>query len=194
MDMADPSNEQELFDRDSLARIVTATKLPLCSDHKALQSDLVQCYRSWVLLSYFGRRPAKKGIERLMKLKEWAAEGVGLLKDHAHIDVLWAAHGQGCPPLLPQMKMLTALLEQMKLGRDEYDGSPLENLSGVLLPAVFKYHFKKEPKLSRDHDDGKAGGPYIRFAEQVCLQFGINCRPETIVSAMKRHRAKPVSK
>ena len=33
---------------------------------------------------------------------------------------------------------------------------------------------------------GEPDGPYIRFVEQFCIEFGIKCKPETIVSAMKR--------
>ena len=198
MASVDPGKQPdvELLDQDSLDRIVAATKRPLCTDQKGFQRDLVACYKHWHLWSAFGPRAAKKGIARLAKLRRWAADGVRLLKeddaDHAHIQELWAAHGDGYPPLLPQVEKLGTLLEKANLNTVEHVGSPLELLTGVLLPQVFAYHFKKEAKISRDPGTHQAGGPYVRFAAQVCAEFGIQCSRETIVSARKRHGAKAV--
>ena len=184
---------EELFDQNTLDRIVAATGLPLCSDHKSLRADLVEGYRSWCLLSDFGRRSAKRGIERITRLLGWATEGTRLLSadedDQGYVRELWANHGGSYPPLLPQIKRLGHLLEQVKLEAVDYSGSPLENLTGVLLPSVFEYHFGKTPKLSRDHSANTLGGPYVQFAKQVCVEFGIECSSETIASAMRRHRA-----
>jgi hypothetical protein len=188
----DPDKEPvpELFDQDSIDRIIAATKLPLCTDLKVFQRDLVECYKHWHLWSAFGPRAAKKGIARLAKLRRWAADGVRLLKeddaDHAHIQALWDAHGDGYPPLLPQLERFGALLERVNLDSVKHVGSPLELLTGVLLPQVFAYHFKRKARISRDHSTEQAGGPYVRFAEQVCTEFGIECSRETIVSALKR--------
>jgi hypothetical protein len=186
-----------LLDQDALDRIVFAPRLPLCTGQKSLQADLVACYRAWCLLSDFGRSAAKEGIKRLTRLLGWATEGARLLSadedDQGHVRELWA--GGGYPPLLPQIKLLEDLLNRVNLGAVDYKGSPLENLVGVLLPNVFEHHFHRPPKLSRDQNTKKVGGPYIRFAKQVCSEFEIECSPETIASAMKRrHRAKPGGK
>jgi hypothetical protein len=184
---------EDLFDQNALDRIVAAPGLPLCTDHKSLHADLVECYRAWVLLTDFGRSPAKRGIEGIKRLREWATEGTKLLgsdeNDQDYVRELWANHGGSYPPLLPQIKRLGDLLEQVKLEAVDYTGSSVENLTGVLLPYVFEYHFRKAPKLSRDANTNTPSGPYIRFARQVCIEFEIQCSPETIASAMRRHRA-----
>src|SRR5262245_46035763 len=197
MDATDPSKEpRELLDHHAIDRIVAATNTQLCSDREALWTDLIECYRAWCLLSDFGRSAAKKGIKRLTRLHGWAAEGVRLLKDddHGHARELWASHGGGYPALLPQIERLCELLEMVNLECAEYDGSPLENLLGVLLPDVFRRHFNRSARVSRNPDTGKLNGPYIRFAEQVCAEFDIRCERETVASAMRRHRAKPGDK
>jgi hypothetical protein len=192
-------SSRDLLDQDALDRIVVATGFPLCTDQESLEADLVQCYRRWCLLSDFGRSAAKKGIERLTRLVGWATEGAKLLSadedDQGHVRELWASHGGAYPPLLPQIKLVEALLKQVSLDAVDYKGSPLENLTGVLLPNVFQHHFRRPPKLSRDQNTNELGGPYIRFAQQVCIECEIKCRPETIASAMRRrHRAKPRDK
>jgi hypothetical protein len=159
-------SSRDLLDQDALHRIVFATGFPLCTDKESLQADLVECYRSWCLLSDFSRSPAKKGIERLARLLGWSTEGARLLKgdeeDQGHVRELWASHGGAFPPLLPRIKRLEDLLKQVKLDAVDYKGSPLEILTGVLLPYVFQYHFRRPPKLSRDHNTNEPGGPYIR--------------------------------
>jgi hypothetical protein len=189
----DDDGADQLFDQNTVGRIVAATKLPLCSDHQLLRADLVEAYRCWCLLSDFGRGPAKRGIARIRELLEWVTEGARLLNadedDQGYVRELWANQGGSYPPLLPQIKRLRDLLEQVKLEAVDYTGSALENLIGVLLPSVFKYHFGTEPKFSRDAGTHTVMGPYIRFAPQVCTEFEIECRPETIASAMRRHRA-----
>jgi hypothetical protein len=186
-------------DRDVLDRIVGATNLPLPADWdwEAFRSDLNACYACWCLLSDVGPKRAKKGIERLTRYIGWAAEGVRLAKeddaDLGHVAMLWAEHGGGFPPLLPQMERLVRVLEGVNLEHEEYEDSPLETLTGVLLPYVFRRQFKRPPRVSRDPGTGKPGGPYIRFTEQVCAAFGIKCSAETIASAMRRcNRADPV--
>jgi hypothetical protein len=197
MDATDSNKDLavEPFDQGVLFRIVTATGFPLHTDDKALQSDLKTYYRIWVLQSGFGPRAAKKGIKRLTELIGWTAEGARLLReddnDRGYIQELWATHGSGYPPLLPQIEQLGALLGKVSLEHGELDGSPLENLTGVFLPETFRIHFNRPPGVSRNRDTGKLDGPYIRFAERVCIEFGIPCSRETIDSARKRHRAKP---
>jgi hypothetical protein len=63
-------------------------------------------------------------------------------------------------------------------------GSPLQWLTGALLPAVYSKHFRREAKISRSLD-GTLGGPYIRFARQVLAEAEIGCSDETIASALR---------
>jgi hypothetical protein len=191
-------SDREILDQGALDRILAATRSPLCRSQKSLRAALIKCYRSWCLLSDFGPKAAKEGIKRLTRLLGWAAEGARLLSadedDKGHVRELWAFYGSAYPPLLPQIKLLEDLLKQVKLDAVTLEGSPLENLIGVLLRYVFERHFCRPAKLSRDPSTNKPSGPYIRFAKQVCIEFGIECRPETIASAVKRHRAKPGDK
>jgi hypothetical protein len=185
--MPDTAKIVELFDQRALNRIVAITGRPLRTGQEALQSDLVECYRAWVLLSYFGPRPARKHIIRLAKIMRWAADGEKLLRDDALIARLY-------PSLYPQIKLFVLLLENVSLEHVTHSGSPLQNLTGVLLPAVFKYHFKLPAKISRDPQTHEPGGPYIRFALEICTEFAIKCSAEAIVSAIKRHGAKSVQR
>jgi len=63
-------------------------------------------------------------------------------------------------------------------------GSPVQWLTGALLPAVYLQHFCKEAGISRS-PDGTLGGPYIRFAHQVLDEMKIECSDETIASALR---------
>jgi hypothetical protein len=181
----------ELLDDAALDRIIAAPTKQLCSNREALRLDLVECLRDYILLEKFGRAgPANRGIDRLKRCRSYASKLVKLLKDDvaddAHIRELWSAHGGSYPDLLPQHELLLELLDKVSLERAQYDGSPLENLTGGLLPLVFRCHFGR-PGVSRSlGGSGEPDGPYIRFAEQFCIEFGIKCKPETIVSAMKR--------
>jgi len=68
--------------------------------------------------------------------------------------------------------------------------SPFEWLAGAYLPEAFRKCFGIEPTRTRDTYDGKdLSGPYLQFAEQVLIEFGItkHGRPysrETISKAL----------
>jgi hypothetical protein len=81
--------------------------------------------------------------------------------------------------------------------------SPFEWFAGAYLPETYRQCFGKEPTLHRRVPEGKLDGPYIRFAEQVLIEFGItkNGRPygrEAIARALtdvKNNRSRrPVSR
>ncbi len=65
--------------------------------------------------------------------------------------------------------------------------SPFEWLVGEYLPETFRKCFGEEPTLNRRPSDGKLHGKYIRFAEQVLIEFGItrNGRPYGLESIAK---------
>ena len=62
--------------------------------------------------------------------------------------------------------------------------SPLQWLTGELLPAIYSRHFGRQAGISRS-PDGTLGGPYIRFAHQVLAELKIECSDETIASALR---------
>ena len=175
------------FGERSIERIVTATGLPPRVDPKALQELLAECYRHWVLMNYFGHRAATKHVERLTKIRKWAAQGEGLLRDDPLVTII-------DPSMLPHVKLFDWKLGNLNLNFEKLPGSPLSLLTGVYLPAVFKECFKRKPASSRNADTGKVGGPYIRFAVQVCVEFGFTCPAETIAGALRQHRAKSLKK
>ena len=175
------------FDRPALDRIIDATDLPLCVDLKTLQELLDEVYRHWVLMNYFGPRAARKSAERLAQAKRWAAEGERLLRDDVHLTLL-------DPSMLPHIKLFAARLGEVSPEYKNLPGSPLSILTGVYFPAVFKDCFKRKPGISRNTGTGKAGGPYVRFAQRACVAFGFECSAETIASALREHRVKPKPK
>jgi hypothetical protein len=186
-----------ILDDPALSRVIDAAGIPFCSDRDTFGNDLTACLSSYYLLCDRAS-PGKvnKGIERLSKLRRATLQLAELLEeddtDHGHIHELWSAHGRNFPDLLPQLKLLSELLAKVSTSRlPRVAGSPLEILTGVLLPEVFRMYFrnrKGEVGTSRNTIDGAhvPSGPYVRFASQVLTEFEIPCRPETIVSAMKR--------
>ena len=60
-------------------------------------------------------------------------------------------------------------------------GSPRQSLLNALA-VVYSKHFGKEATISRNHQSGAPGGPYVRFAGQVLVEFDIECSNETIAS------------
>jgi hypothetical protein len=77
--------------------------------------------------------------------------------------------------------------------------SPFEWLAGSYLPDVFWNFYGQKPTLQRGAD-GKIGGPFIRFSQQVLIEFDITnsgrpFTPEAIARALtdarkQRYRAK----
>jgi hypothetical protein len=66
--------------------------------------------------------------------------------------------------------------------------SPFDWLVGEYLPQTFKKFFGEEPTLNRRSSDGKLHSKYLRFAEQVLIEFGItknNGQPYELESIAK---------
>jgi hypothetical protein len=61
--------------------------------------------------------------------------------------------------------------------------SAAEWLAGQHLPLLYEKHFGLEATLSRD-TDGKPTGPYIEFAKQVLIEFGIDYSVGAIAKAL----------
>jgi hypothetical protein len=107
-----------------------------------------------------------------------------------------------CPAhLLPQMNFLVETIDRMTGVRGRpgdlaertkaelgMSGSPVQWLTGALLPDVYLQHFGKEAGISRS-PDGILGGPYVRFAHQVLVEMKIECSDETIASALRMVRS-----
>jgi hypothetical protein len=64
--------------------------------------------------------------------------------------------------------------ESRRLAETLRTRSPFEWLVGQYLPETFEKYFGEKPGLSRRPSDGKLlDGKYLRFAEQVLIEFGI---------------------
>jgi hypothetical protein len=189
---ADPGPAIEAIDDAALDRIIAAVDLPLVTDRESLRSDLIAAFRSYYILRDFTRGAATRGIEQLLKVRKTVGKLIELLRkddaDNRHIRSLWAPIAKGgSPHILPQMEMLAELLDQVKLETIDYSGSPSENLTGVLLPAVYAYSFGKKAGASSKPDRAEAYGPFIRFAMAVCaLDPEIPCKsPNTVWDNLK---------
>jgi hypothetical protein len=198
-----------LFDDSSLDRVIAAVGRPFRAQYHrrrrwrqaalrrraAFRRDLIFCSKAYPLLDDFTKGPVNRGIKHLEKIRAWAAKGVQLLKEDAadhnsHVKELCARYGNA-PDLRQKLELLIELLDAVDTDRaEEIEGSPLENLIGVLLAGTFRAFFDENLGIRHSAYTREFSGPYISFVKQVCAEFGLeDVSANTIVSALKRHGA-----
>jgi hypothetical protein len=200
----DADKAKALLDDPAVDRIIAAVGETLTTpDRDTLRQDLLICYGRYSIASGPGQSGfVKRQSDRLNSIRKHASKLVELLKaDEADLKIIrsvWPITPERPAQLLRQMISLVETIDTMrgmkgrpgdlaertkaKLGTS---GSALQWLTGMLLPAVYSKHFRREAKISRSPDDGTLGGPYIRFARQVLAEADIGCSDETIASALR---------
>jgi hypothetical protein len=200
----DADRAKAWLDDPTLDRIIAAVGETLAiPDRDMLRQDLLLCYGRYSPASDLGQSGfVQRQSDRLNSIRKHASRLVELLKaddaDHGIVRMVWPIIPEHPAHLLPQMIFLVETIDAMtgmqgkpgdlaertkvKLGMS---GSPLQWLTGTLLPAVYWKHFRKEAKISRS-PDGTLGGPYIRFVRRVLAEAKIGCSDETIASALRR--------
>jgi hypothetical protein len=200
----DADKAKALLDDPAVDRIIAAVGETLATpDRDTLRHDLLICYGRYSIASGPGQSGfVKRQSNRLNSIQKHASWLVGLLKaddaDHEIVRMIWPITPERPAHLLPQLLFLVETIDRMtgmqgrpgdlaertkaKLGMSS---SPVQWLTGALLPAVYSKHFQSEAKASRSNVDGTLGGPYIRFARQVLDEMKIECSDETIASALR---------
>ena len=185
-----------------LDRIINAVGETLIKpDRDALRFDLMICYGWYSLADGPGRSAfLRHQINRLNSIQKHAKKLVELLKaDNDDLGIIrkeWPSGPELPAHLLPQMVSLVETIDKMTgphgkpadiaartKARLGISGSPLQSLTGMWLPAVYKTHFGKDAGISRNQR-GVPGGPYMRFAHQALVEFKIECSDETIAGAL----------
>jgi hypothetical protein len=203
----DADKAKALLDDPAVDRIIASVGRKLAMpDRDKLRADLLNCYSKYSIASGPGQSGfVKRQSDRLNSIRTHASKLVELLKaDDADLRIIrsvWPITPERPAHLLPQLIFLVETIDRMtgmqgrpgdlaerakaKLGMS---GSPVQWLTGALLPAVYLQHFCKEAGISRS-PDGTLGGPYIRFAHQVLVELKIECSDETIASALRMVRS-----
>jgi hypothetical protein len=172
-------------------------------DRDVLRHDLLTCYGQYSIASGPGRPGfVKSQRDRLNSIRKHAKKLVELLKaddtDLGIIRDVWSINPERPAHVLPQMIFLVERIDAMTgmKGRPSdiaertkekqgMSGSPLQWLTGTLLPAVYSKHFDRKAGRSRNPADNVLGGPYMRFARRVLAEMKIECSDETIAKALQ---------
>ena len=196
----DADRAKILLDDERLDRIINAVGKTLIKPNRdALRLDLLNCNHLYSIASV---RPGllRAQINRLNSIQKHAKQLVDLLKadddDMGIIRMGWPISPERPAHLLPQMVFLVEMIDQMPgvhgkpadiaartKARLGISSSPLQSLTGMWLPAVYKTHFGKDAGISRNQR-GVPGGPYMRFAHQALVEFEIECSDETVAGAL----------
>ena len=140
--------------------------------------------------------------DRLNSIRKHAKKLVELLKaDDADLGIIrsvWPITPERPAHLLPQMIFLVEMIDAMTgmqgrpgdiakrtKAKHGMSGSPLQWLTGTLLPVVYSKHFGRKAGRSRNPADDVLGGPYMRFARRVLAELKIECSDETIAKALR---------
>jgi hypothetical protein len=199
----DADKAKALLDDPALTRIIAAVRKPLAMpDRDMLRHDLLICCGQYSIASGPGQSGfVKRQRDRLNSIRKHGSKLVELLKaDDADLGIIrgvWPINPERPAHLLPQMIFLVETIDAMTgmegrpgdiaertKAKQGMSGSPLQWLTGELLPAVYSKHFGRVAGKSRN-PDGTLGGPYIRFARQVLAELKIVCSDETIASALR---------
>jgi hypothetical protein len=153
------STFQRQRDKKNLGRIRRLRKIAKAAGRLAELLDPVDD-RKW-MKAYFGNETLFSGI---LGLPARAIHEVGILENK----MLWGDDGERIGRIESRDRAVTLRTR-----------SPFEWLVGSYLPETFRICFRKERRLRRRTSDGKLYGPYVQFAEQVLIEFGItkNGRP-----------------
>jgi hypothetical protein len=158
-------------------------------DRDTLRRDLLICYGQYSIASGPDPQNARldsmqKHARRLIDLLKADDADLGLIRAKWPIDTERPAH------LLTQLIFLDELIDPLKQALlttqagEHLSASPLQQLTSVWLPEIYRKHFGKEAGRSRRLADGAVDGPYIRFVHQMLAWAGIKCSDETIARYM----------
>ena len=197
----DADRAKDLLDDEAVDRIVAEVGETLIKPERdALRLDLVICFAKHSIASAGQPGVFRSQGSRLNSIQKHAKKLVELLKaDDDDLGIIrreWPISPERPAHLLPQIGFLVETIDKMT-GRHSkpadiaertkarlgISGSPLQSLTGMWLPAVYKNHFGKDAGISRNQR-GVPGGPYMRFARQVLVEFEVKCSDETVASAL----------
>lgn len=178
-------------------------------DLQILRTDLNMAvtmgYEVPISLGVTGVADDKHAIDAIRKARKGAEQIQAALANPASRDKLMR-HAAAVPDFntaLPDDRSIKALIKIMDLALSERPlakpnkggRSAFDYFVGVSLVSLFKKHFQRDSKFSRDNDGGKAYGAFIRFAESVLDAFEINApggspyKPEAIAYAARTGRS-----